>query len=783
MNNFNIRIGSYFEHIGYYGEQRPFRLLVNTAPYIERQMYWAYGQTWNTHSTTNYYNYWSPNTGDKYYTMGPYSYPAPIGAPFTNLLLIIGGNNCKLLATPYNEYDTWDEVWSNNGSGYLGDPAWDVYLPACKYITGNFNNPGHYTDAGKQIFVWDNDGFAALLNFNYSVNTNEAIWERLWWNNYNSRIGPWFQPGEFSDRIEVGDFDGDTYDEMIIYNTSYTAGYQTFKRAMLLKFINNNWTAIWDNNKSGWIGGWQMPLGDNGYHMYTGDFNYQYYTSNKQEVLFINKNTQLVTLQQYTGIGNGWDRVYHQNNFNGVQNFNVLNSDRYMAGNYDRDGRPEEIFFINYNSGDAKILKYQSSLAGCPWFWVYQSDTTGFQPDNNILHRSEFIENTGIDITDRYKLTINPQAIENKFYIQVAETENDYNYFDQFKLYAIDHPVGTKIGITEYNDIVMYEITSVNSPSQANFNGFSDITNYIQYTYNGEKIVTGILNDSIFAQFNEEEQINALKRLRKKYLNLKTDITIDSFALIGEMGSNSDRIWAKCPVADLVINTETDTYYRQITRRENYSEVIIPFAGANTDGVNSVDINWNGDFALTYFSVVPIMYSGFTVNELTLSEANHSINGNIISLLTYTDNFYSELDSSGIITLKFNDISPAGTGYLRDYIFETRGRYITPVGDGDKYGKNVVDLTIPKEFALYQNFPNPFNPVTLIKYDLPKDVNVTVKIYDLLGREVDVLVNNELKKAGRYELNWNAGNYASGVYFYRIEAGSYVNSKKMVLVK
>lgn len=94
-----------------------------------------------------------------------------------------------------------------------------------------------------------------------------------------------------------------------------------------------------------------------------------------------------------------------------------------------------------------------------------------------------------------------------------------------------------------------------------------------------------------------------------------------------------------------------------------------------------------------------------------------------------------------------------------------------------------TENNLPKEFALYQNFPNPFNPATVIKYDLPKDVNVTVKIYDLIGREVATLVNNVLKKAGRYELNWNAGNYASGVYFYRLEAGDYVRTKKMVLVK
>lgn len=101
-----------------------------------------------------------------------------------------------------------------------------------------------------------------------------------------------------------------------------------------------------------------------------------------------------------------------------------------------------------------------------------------------------------------------------------------------------------------------------------------------------------------------------------------------------------------------------------------------------------------------------------------------------------------------------------------------------------------INGEIPKEFNLYQNYPNPFNPLTKIKYDLPKNSNVTIVVYDLLGREVTKLVNNEFKTAGRYEINWNAVNYASGVYIYRIhvrQAGSstvdYVSTKKMVLVK
>jgi hypothetical protein len=117
-------------------------------------------------------------------------------------------------------------------------------------------------------------------------------------------------------------------------------------------------------------------------------------------------------------------------------------------------------------------------------------------------------------------------------------------------------------------------------------------------------------------------------------------------------------------------------------------------------------------------------------------------------------------------------------------------------GEGDAPGlkkyifwknTNYVTNNIPASFSLYQNFPNPFNPVTTIKFDLPKDVNVTIKIYDLLGREVTTLVNNELRKAGTYEVKWSATggatSYASGVYFYRIEAGDYVSTKKMVLVK
>jgi outer membrane protein assembly factor BamB len=90
--------------------------------------------------------------------------------------------------------------------------------------------------------------------------------------------------------------------------------------------------------------------------------------------------------------------------------------------------------------------------------------------------------------------------------------------------------------------------------------------------------------------------------------------------------------------------------------------------------------------------------------------------------------------------------------------------------------------SIPKSFTLYQNYPNPFNPVTQIKFDVPKVSNVKITIFDVLGREVSILVNGELK-AGVYNADWNASSFASGIYFYEIKAGDYRDVKKMVLVK
>jgi hypothetical protein len=103
------------------------------------------------------------------------------------------------------------------------------------------------------------------------------------------------------------------------------------------------------------------------------------------------------------------------------------------------------------------------------------------------------------------------------------------------------------------------------------------------------------------------------------------------------------------------------------------------------------------------------------------------------------------------------------------------------------YNTRVTDVKLNnssiKEFALSQNYPNPFNPSTTISFSLPSKSVVSLKIFDMLGREIATIVNNEMLSAGNYSKQWNAQGCCSGVYFYRLRAGTFTETKKLILLR
>jgi len=161
--------------------------------------------------------------------------------------------------------------------------------------------------------------------------------------------------------------------------------------------------------------------------------------------------------------------------------------------------------------------------------------------------------------------------------------------------------------------------------------------------------------------------------------------------------------------------------------------------------------------------------SGTTVQFGVLSR-NIVFNGTPYTFRGWTGsglNSYTSPDSTG------NDT--AVSILIRNPISEI-ARWTVPIGIQN------ISTEIPKEYKLYQNFPNPFNPTTNINFDIIRNGNVRIIVYDLLGREVETLVNQDMSP-GRYKLDFNAVNYASGMYIYKIVTHDFVDVKKMLIIK
>jgi predicted GH43/DUF377 family glycosyl hydrolase len=142
---------------------------------------------------------------------------------------------------------------------------------------------------------------------------------------------------------------------------------------------------------------------------------------------------------------------------------------------------------------------------------------------------------------------------------------------------------------------------------------------------------------------------------------------------------------------------------------------------------------------------------------------------NLSAVVFPTGSFTVRVDSNFSTPFRFNfEIKSDGWLFWKDSI-----SIVTSVED---------EQTLPISYKLFQNYPNPFNPTTTIKYQIPELSFAAIKVFDILGKEVVTLVNEE-KPAGYYEVEFNATSLASGIYFYQLQAGSLVETKKMVLIK
>ncbi len=195
----------------------------------------------------------------------------------------------------------------------------------------------------------------------------------------------------------------------------------------------------------------------------------------------------------------------------------------------------------------------------------------------------------------------------------------------------------------------------------------------------------------------------------------------------------------------------------------------------NTDSLNFGEIA-DGDSAIKYITIYNPQDTALTINEFYNKEKSFSVIGNVPLIIKPKDSVKVQIMFKPLIQGTFKDkINLRIFGYRQMiarqvYVYAST---ITAINNKTK---------APSRFKLYQNYPNPFNPTTKIEYSIPKKSFVSLKVFDVLGREVETLVNEE-KLSGNYEVEFNGVNLSSGIYFYELKAGVHSLVKKMIVIK
>ncbi len=227
---------------------------------------------------------------------------------------------------------------------------------------------------------------------------------------------------------------------------------------------------------------------------------------------------------------------------------------------------------------------------------------------------------------------------------------------------------------------------------------------------------------------------------------------------------------------------------------------------ANGNGVGDVDFKVNPDFSATIFVLCTNNGLGaYTTTDVIvpveLSTFSATVNNENVVLNWTTE---SELNNQGFEVqrrsfegqfITIGHVNGNGTTSERKHYSFTdvsleKGKYFYRLKQIDFNGSyefsNEVFAEIvgtPKEFALFQNYPNPFNPATMINFQTAAPVNVNLTVFNMLGEEVAILINNQFTEAGQHSVRFDGSNLASGTYIYRLTAGDFVQTKKMMLTK
>ncbi len=412
----------------------------------------------------------------------------------------------------------------------------------------------------------------------------------------------------------------------------------------------------------------------------------------------------------------------------------------------------------------------------CPVLFTYNEND--FVMEDVLLTECE-VSNYQDVVTDYYMLKTDPTIINGLAKFQLRELEDEVTYLQDIELIMVEHDGSTNVSCSRDGNIITYN--DVNSPLKAiDHNGVdrtAEIASEDDLMFESSEpgfliidlpysqdLDNGIIISSVpkpICEIRKEE--NALKK-NPDDLEIADELSHSNnliMEILQEDGSNQK-------LSNLPLRLTIDDEIVMLNSSDN-----------EKDGIVTIKISWEKSYKTNHIGHIINENSTYTKTNIkpegsTLQKSNSAAKNNVI----FNESDILKLNNGDVLDLAFEVGIETAEQTQRTFIVKATGRY---------QPEYMIESLIPNEFKLNNNYPNPFNPTTVISYDLPTKAKVKLEVYNVLGQHIKTLIDEE-QTAGQYEVVWDSNNQngsrvASGVYFYRLKADSFIQSKKMILLK
>jgi len=466
--------------------------------------------------------------------------------------------------------------------------------------------------------------------------------------------------------------------------------------------------------------------------------------------------------------------------FNLAYQQNITNSSSkiwYHHIGIDNNGIPTDATRQEVSYGSGYTKNYNPSIIeinnGARVVWVGERESAG-------IDRPTTVEGTGVSVLNKTSTTTEKSV--------VFKSPSYYRFW-----YFGNNVQGPTI--TRSNDNLAYVIawneTNNNSNKFVDNNlttikNFNLAGNYVQVANGATKQdMIGMVFDSRTAPYSFTKTNN----IGSYYPKLMPGIVGINYGRQGLVKKDSSQIYFR--IGDIWNNGESVNFLQvpeeYITNGlESLNNILISEPFEISDGESFI---YSVQYGLVESGASKLGANNYINFKVKLIEANTGETLRIFDNVTYSDTDYEQYNNL-LYQVNVNGIGNKEVKLCLEIVSNSVAEYFVAdkVSDEDVMAKaNIKQVELTQEieinsYDLYQNYPNPFNPTTNITYQIPKDGHVSLKIYDVLGKEIITLVE-EQKTRGKYTVTFDGSNLASGVYIYRLETGNFVSTKKLMLMK